>query len=369
MINSSATHQLKHNSAGEHHQHSSTTSTSGRGLVNMIPKHLKTSAVVHLVIVVCLLTSVAVITRSIVGRSIGDVISASGLLQQQEPLNLNASSLTQINCSAAIQDEARKQNSSSTSSSSSQVDELGDDDQEQGVIRGYILSSKLDRRYNSSMKVLSELNIQLVERMVPFPWDSERVDKALERYAGSRKFNTERFLRSYSNQLTFVNYFRKFVNDKSAKLDSWRFFFENDIALHPAVTAHEARAAILEGMQLAAADGMLYLGICGPRGCEAKTQLASTGLEASRCSGCCSHAFGFTKWKAAAFLSVLPKFQIRPKVNGIHIDLVFMHYSNLVHKNWYLGSSLKSPVKSVRDHFGILYQDRNHFNSTITPPS
>jgi len=315
-------------------------------LVNMIPKNLKTATGLHLMIVLCLVTSVLVITRAIAQESFNGVTSS---LQQ-----LHSSTL---NCSALESElEALKNASSSTA-----VDQFQGDDKP-GIIQGYVLSGTLDERFNNSKKVLDDLQIQ-VHRIIPFSYQSEEVDKALEAYHGSRKYHNDRYKKAFSNRMSFLDLFQKFVDDRSAKLDSWRFFFENDIALNPKVTPIDAHDAILEGMELAAADGIMYLGICGPHHCTNKAHLKN-GLEASRCIGACTHAFGLTKWKAGGFLSVVHKMKLPSSQTGMHLDLVFKTYQTDVHKFWYLGSNLKSPLRKM-SHYGLLYQDRLKYPSII----
>jgi len=331
-------------------------------LLKMIPKHLKTATVVHLVLAVGLLTSVAVVTYSTVRAGILSSDNATldmGLQQQQQTTSTQ-------NCSTQESElEALKNN---VSSGKALIDDQlfrGDEDADQpdGVIRGYVLSGTEDERFNSSKKVLDALQIQ-VHRAIPIPYQSEELETALNSFLGFGGPHKDREKKAFSNRMTFLNLFQTFVDDASEKLDSWHFFFENDIALHPRVTPKMAHDAIVEGMELAAADGILYLGMCRPHDCAGKAHLKN-GLKASRCLGVCTHAFGFTKWKAAAFLSIVHKIKFPSNETGLHLDLVLRAYASQVHKIWLLGSNLQSPVENVKGHFGLLYQDQEKFPSII----
>lgn len=335
-------------------------------LLKMIPKHLKTATVVHLVLAVGFLTFVAVVTYSTVRARILSSDNAKldmGLQQQQQQQPQTTS--TQ-NCSTLESElEALKNN---VSSGKALIDDQlfgGDEDSDQpdGVIRGYVLSHTEDERFNSSKKVLDALQIQ-VHRAIPIPYQSEELETALNSFLGFGGPHKEREKKAFSNRMTFLNLFQTFVDDASEKPDSWHFFFENDIALHPRVTPKMAHDAIVEGMELAAADGILYLGMCRPRDCAGKAHLKN-GLKASRCLGVCTHAFGFTKWKAAGFLSTVHKIKFPSNETGLHLDLVLRAYASQVHKIWLLGSDLRSPVENVKGHFGLLYQDQEKFPSII----
>jgi hypothetical protein len=331
-------------------------------LLKMIPKHLKTATVVHLVLAVGLLTSVAVVTYSTVRAGILSSDNATldmGLQQQQQTTSTQ-------NCSTQESElEALKNN---VSSGKALIDDQlfrGDEDADQpdGVIRGYVLSGTEDERFNSSKKVLDALQIQ-VHRAIPIPYQSEELETALNSFLGFGGPHKQREKKAFSNRMTFLNLFQTFVDDASEKLDSWHFFFENDIALHPRVTPKMAHDAIVDGMELAAADGILYLGMCRPRACARNAHLKN-GLKASRCLGVCTHAFGFTKWKAAEFLSIVHKIEFPSNETGLHLDLVLRAYASRVHKIWLLGSNLQSPVENVKGHFGLLYQDQEKFPSII----
>ncbi len=233
-------------------------------LLKMIPKHLKTATVVHLVLAVGLLTSVAVVTYSTVRARIlsSDNAELDMALQQQQQQQQQPQTTSTQNCSTLESElEALKNN---VSSGKALIDDQlfrGDEDADQpdGVIRGYVLSDTEDERFNSSKKVLDALQIQ-VHRAIPIPYQSQELETALNSFLGFGGPHKDREKKAFSNRMTFLNLFQTFVDDASEKLDSWHFFFENDIALHPRVTPKMAHDAIVEGMELAAADGFFTWG-------------------------------------------------------------------------------------------------------------
>ena len=134
--------------------------------------------------------------------------------------------------------------------------------------------------------------------------------------------------------------------------------------LHPDLNDLLAQEVLAKGMKVAASDGIMYLGICGPRNCQDRTKL-SRYIEASRCWGACTHAFALTKWKTGGFLSYMDQIKTPDNVNitSMYFDQLMRSYGTQVHKIWVLGSNLKS--LQMHDHYGLVFQDRTHFPSVI----
>ena len=231
--------------------------------------------------------------------------------------------------------------------------------------QGWVVSNK-EHRYNHSKTVLEQLGI-LPNQYIPEHYQSQVIQRAMEDYhAGNQKYLTDKYKKVFSNRLAFTDLFQKFVNDTSADVGSWRFFFEDDVALHPFLTQSLARRLLARGMEVAAADGILYLGICGPSKSREKVVLSNPGpVEATRCSGACTHAFGLTKWKTGGFLTYMDKLRMPEDANvtSMYFDQLMQAYGEQVHKIWVLGSNLVSPQE--KNHIGMVFQDRTNYPSVI----
>lgn len=224
-------------------------------------------------------------------------------------------------------------------------------------LHGYIVSNK-ERRYNHSRTVLVKLGM-VSHQYVPLSYKSDAIQKAIDEYrAANPKQRSEKFKKVLSNRMAFTYLFQQFVEDTRAALDSWRFFFEDDVALHPSLTESLAHKVLAGGLELAERDGIVYLGICGPRNCKKKALLASS-VEAKQCAGACTHAFGMTKWKTRSFLANMGKLN----VSSLYFDQVLRTFGEKVHTIWVLGSNLKSP--QAKNHYGLVFQDRRSYPSII----
>lgn len=229
--------------------------------------------------------------------------------------------------------------------------------------QGWVVSNKA-HRYNHSKTVLETLGI-LPNQYIPEHYQSRVIQKAMEAYhGGNQKYLTDKYKKVFSNRLAFTDLFHRFVNDSSADVGTWRFFFEDDVALHPFLTQTLARRLLVRGMEVAAADGILYLGICGPNKSR-QTVVLSPPVEAMRGSGACTHAFGITKWKTGGFLTYMDKLQMPEDANvtSMYFDQLMQAYGEQVHKIWVLGSNLVSPQE--KNHIGIVFQDRTNYPSVI----
>lgn len=221
-------------------------------------------------------------------------------------------------------------------------------------IDGVVLSMRPER-FNHTQHVLAQLGLRVVQR-VPPSFQSMEVNRSLEAFVGSRREHNPTSLKVWSNQMAFEDAMEEFVV-QAARSKRWRFFLEDDVALHPSITYEHAKVLIAKGLGIADGDGFVYLGICGPS-CEGSRVLEGQ-VEAARCAGTCAHAFGFQAWAAAKFLEHLRSSETR----NIYMDQNLLNYGRQVKKAWVVGSNLKSPVAG--DHVGLLYQDRLTFPTTI----
>jgi hypothetical protein len=221
-------------------------------------------------------------------------------------------------------------------------------------IDGVVLSMRPDR-FNHAQHVLTQLGLRVVQREPP-SFQSVEVNRSLEAFIGSRDQHSPTSLKAWSNQMAFEGALEEFAVEE-ARSKRWRFFLEDDVALHPDVTYEHTKVLIAKGLGIADGDGFVYLGICGPS-CEGSRVLEGQ-VEAARCAGPCSHAFGFQAWAAAQFLEYVRSSETR----NIYMDQNLLNYGRQVKKAWVLGSNLKSPVAG--DHVGLLYQDRLTFPTTM----
>jgi len=154
----------------------------------------------------------------------------------------------------------------------------------------------------------------------------------------------------------------------SCTRNTWRFFFEDDLAVHPNVTSENGKLLVVKGLKLAEKEGVIYLGLCGANCIEPR--VLDSGVQAARCAGTCAHAFGFQRWKAGEFLTEMSGLTLKgvegPVILGFYFDRYLYEYGLQVQRIWLVGSNLKSPVTTVMDHFGLLFQDRERYPTTIS---
>ena len=241
-------------------------------------------------------------------------------------------------------------------------------------LHGYVISMKKDR-YESASGVLAKLQIT-PHHYVPYSYKTKLVMDQMEKYIdGPIDQNDDHNLKMFSNRMAHTSMLFDFVNDLTANMNSWRFFFEDDIELHPSVTVADARAALAKGLEIAAADGIIYLGVCGPgRSDLDKPVVLARGINARKSHGTCTHAYGVTKWRAAGLLSYLDKVKVPehyPRTAYMYFDILSRAYGVTVMKAWIVGFNLKSPVPqqylAKQAHIGLIFQDRVRYPSFVSP--
>lgn len=228
---------------------------------------------------------------------------------------------------------------------------------EDSNLQGHVVSS-VQSRYDLVAGALTNMSIQprqFVPRYIsngPVQWPMVESDRAFK----GKDWET------VSKKMAFLQLLFEFVSDREASINSWRFFFEDDMLLHPALEPRAAREAINAGMKLSNGDGVMFLGLCGPHECVPTGKYLHQGLKASQCNTQCSHAFGFTQWKAAGFLSVLTDLQQPADYDStrpLTFDDLIHAYVAKVHMVWALGSNLNHPAFAPdSNHTGIFYQDQ-----------
>jgi hypothetical protein len=241
-------------------------------------------------------------------------------------------------------------------------------------LHGYIISMKKER-YESASGVLAKLQIT-PHHYVPYSYKSQLVWDEMEKYNNGTMYHNETHnLKMFSARMAHTGLLFDFVSDATAKMNSWRFFFEDDIEIHPSVSVADAKAALAKGLEIGAADGIVYLGICGPgkKDLEPAVELVP-GVTARRSHGTCLHAYGVTKWRAAGMLSYIDNVEVPkqyPRLAYSYFDILTRAYGVTVTKAYILGFNLKSPVPQVylarQAHVGLVFQDRAKYPSFITP--
>lgn len=311
---------------------------------------LQMGVVTQLLVLIGLLTSTVVITRMIV---LGNVSPTDVMLECEKDASnpsCTGSRKSQITNHMFPYQEALEMSTTNNN------------------IQGYILSA-VEKRYDYASTVTKKFNIT-AQQFIPHSYKSQLVYDSLEKFQNSTKYHDKSLnLKMFSHRLAHTDMLYKFVSDQTAKLNTWRFFFEDDIELHPNVTADMAIEFLAKGLQLASGDGILYLGICGPARTNER-EVLSEGIEAGRTSGLCTHAYGVTKWRAAGILSyldkVIPPYHRDKQLGKMYFDLIMQGYGQQVTKAWVLGLNLKTPVPNVSNHYGLLFQDRQKYASFIS---
>jgi hypothetical protein len=231
-----------------------------------------------------------------------------------------------------------------------------------------------DNRFNHATGVLSSL-LFAVQRVVPPRFDSAEVVSAGVAEFGPDFAHYTRGLKATSSMLAL----RAAVSEIAlANSTCWHYVFEDDVALHPAVTPGIARNLIRTGQVIAQRDGIMYLGVCS-------TPCGSNTSFFKSCYGPCSHAVGLTPSRALTLIqdarNALPRrwtdsFEIRrylrrrrkqqgaaDKPNYTLDRLAFFdqHLLALGKQRPILvvGANLTSP--DWWDHYGILYQKKSVF--------
>ena len=135
------------------------------------------------------------------------------------------------------------------------------------------------------------------------------------------------------------------------------YFFEDDIAHHLDKGLHYP-AIIFRAMEIAEADGVMYLGACGPQ--RTGDVYYHNSVESVRIQGRCAHAFGVAKWRVESFLKELSL--LKGDADMLYLDVQLSVFA-MTKPILLVGSNLTSPF--AVDHFGLFWQDRFTFQTGI----
>lgn len=226
---------------------------------------------------------------------------------------------------------------------------------------GYVFSAA-GKKYETASTILTKFGIA-PHRYEPLPYQSRTVSNAMEKFYHSKEYHgNNQNLIAFAKRMAHTEVLHSFVTDQTAKINSWRFFFDANIAIHPNVTIPMAKDLLAEGLKLGSADGIIYLGFCGPADSSAESKVLGYGVIANKTISTCTHAYGVTKWRAAGILSHLDKLKLSkesvpiPQEGKPIYDLLMQCYASTVTIPWVLGVNFRAPVPG-EDYFGFIYQD------------
>ena len=234
-------------------------------------------------------------------------------------------------------------------------------------------------RFLHTRNILAQLNFDVMHEK-PIGYDSpylQELYNSLEMFKGI-PLDQEWQRKTFSNYATFRRAIQGFANEPEelSCAEDWRFFFEDDIALHPG--APSPVCSIRRGMELARTEGIVYLGICGSA-CFPWNKELHQGVNFERCYGTCAHAFGVTKWKAGKILDTLLLLQKEMSaIQRLALDCGLFEYGRRIQPIFTIGTNLnrtheiygknganESIPGPDGDHSGIFYQDRKRYPTTI----
>ena len=152
-------------------------------------------------------------------------------------------------------------------------------------------------RWLGAAKALSALGVR-AERVEPVKASVQQAmaEYLANGYAHRVRLDEPRTLREFSLLATFKRVLR-LASELPTGDDAFALIFEDDIAVHPAVTRDGFAHALRFGAQLAARDGLLYLGACGPEWA-AGTLTWHGGFYYAKAASFCTHALAVTRHAA-----------------------------------------------------------------------
>ena len=169
-----------------------------------------------------------------------------------------------------------------------------------------------------------------------------------------------------SNLLTFIDLWTKEISPRNDS--EWSFIFEDDVNFtDPSIVSLSNYIASLEELmhnpKIRDKDGFFYLGICGPQFVnDTKSMNVNHSLSSQRGYGYCLHATGITAKRSRSLWSEIASY--RPNAPDRALDSQLREYTiRSGHYYYTLGSNIHYPPGT--GHYGIAYQDRGRFPSTI----
>lgn len=172
-----------------------------------------------------------------------------------------------------------------------------------------------------------------------------------------------------SNQLSFIDLWAKEIAQEND--NDWSFVFEDDVNFRdPSIVSLPnyiiALEELISNSHIRENDGFIYLGICGPEFINDTKSLLFTGqnksVSSQRGYGYCLHATGITGKRSRSIWSEIASY--RPNSPDQALDAQLRQYTIRSRHYYYIfGSNIQYPPGT--GHYGIAYQDRGRFPSTI----
>jgi hypothetical protein len=174
-----------------------------------------------------------------------------------------------------------------------------------------------------------------------------------------------------SNLLAFVELWTYKIPKDSKNLYDWSFIFEDDVNFNKPQTVFLSdfitplqELMIRPDVQMK--DGFFYLGICGPIYPNNKSVIISNNTNGTFYSekgyGFCLHASVITAKRSRLFWTEISSY--RPNPTEHSLDFQLQSYSVRSNNSFYIfGSNFLFPPGT--GHFGVAYQDRGKFESTV----
>ena len=176
-----------------------------------------------------------------------------------------------------------------------------------------------------------------------------------------------------SNLLAFIELWTyKIPNHSKTNEVEWTFIFEDDVNFNDPVKFGltnyiKPLRELMYNDEIRSEHGFLYLGICGPTFDNNSRPIVSKNTKNTLLSrkgfGYCLHATGITTNRSRLFWTEISSY--RPDLNDVSLDFSVRKYCRKSGNHFYtLGSNLHFPPNT--GHYGIAYQDRGRFSTTVT---
>lgn len=174
-----------------------------------------------------------------------------------------------------------------------------------------------------------------------------------------------------SNLLGFIELWAYKIPELSTNEFDWSFIFEDDVDFVNATDVslpnfNEPMKEFLNDRQIRMKDGFFYLGMCEPQYPRNESYLfknSTNMLVVPKAYGFCLHASAITAKKAKLFWTEISSY--RPNAQELSLDYQLRNYCERSKNLFYVfGTNFQCPPDSR--HFGIAYQNRKRFISTVT---
>ena len=233
-------------------------------------------------------------------------------------------------------------------------------------LNAFIITSACNsRRFNATKGNLEDAfpNLFRIHCFLTIPLNDSRIHTS----------NLRTWKQLSSNLLAFVQLWTYIIPSYSkGNPHQWSFIFEDDVNVLNASRFFlpnyiEALHQLMTHPQIKYHDGFFYLGACGPEYLN-KTPIitiknTNETLVSKKGYAFCLHASAITAKRSRLFWTDISSY--RPGSSDLSLDLQLRDYSIRSGNHFYiLGSNFEFPP--LEEHYGIAYQDRGRFISTVS---